>query len=40
MEAVKGLFKREKRSTPRFLKDTKPNQKLWNEMLREKRAGN
>lgn len=38
MESVKSLFKREKKPIPRFLKDTKPNQKIWNEMLREKRA--
>lgn len=34
-EKAKSLLKREKTKTPRFLKDKKINQKLWNEMLRE-----
>lgn len=38
MEAIKSLFKRGKAPTPRFLKDTKPNQQLWNELLRDKKA--
>jgi hypothetical protein len=32
---LKSLFKREKNTTPRFLKETKPNPKLWNELAKE-----
>jgi len=35
MQKVLKLLKREKHKPARFLRDTKPNPKLWNEMLRE-----
>jgi len=38
VEAIKSFFRRDKSVTPRFLKDTTPDQKLWNEILRDKYA--
>jgi len=38
VEAVKSIFRREKRRIPRFLQETEPDQELWVKMLREKQA--
>lgn len=35
MKAILRLFKGVSGPTPEFLKDAKPNPKLWNEMLKE-----
>jgi len=38
MEAIISFFKREKSATPKFLQETEPNPKLWNDILREQKA--
>lgn len=35
MKQLFSLFKREPYRPHKFLKDKKPNQKLWNELLKE-----
>jgi len=32
---LNSILKRDKHKTPRFLRDNKPDPKLWNEMLKE-----
>lgn len=38
MEAIIGFFKREKSATPKFLQETKPNPKLWNDILKDQKV--
>jgi hypothetical protein len=38
LEAIKSLFKRDKSAIPKFLEETNPDPKLWNEILKEQKA--